>query len=110
MIWASHRRSPRVAWRIRTMKLKRVLKWSTGILALVLVGIIAVAWFRSSNTCYEGERVTPATPIKAVVYCDYGSPDVLRVEDIEKPVPDDDQVLVRVRAAAINPLEWHFMR
>jgi NADPH:quinone reductase-like Zn-dependent oxidoreductase len=48
--------------------------------------------------------------MKAVVYCDYGSPEVLKVEDVERPVPADSQVLVRVRAAAVNPLEWHYMR
>src|SRR5262249_27248877 len=48
--------------------------------------------------------------MKAVVYCDYGTPDVLRIEEVEKPVPADDQVLVRVRAASVNPLEWHFVR
>ena len=50
----------------------------------------------------------PAT-MKAIVYHDFGSPDVLRLEEIPKPVPNDNQVLVRVRAAAINPLDWHFM-
>src|SRR4029077_13909079 len=42
--------------------------------------------------------------------CDYGPADVLRLEDIERPVPDDDQLLVKVRAAALNPLGWHFVR
>ncbi|MGH8193392.1 MAG: NAD(P)-dependent alcohol dehydrogenase [Woeseiaceae bacterium] len=48
--------------------------------------------------------------MKAVIYCDYGLPDVLKIENIEKPVPDDDQLLVKVHAAAINPLEWHYIR
>lgn len=48
--------------------------------------------------------------MKAIVYTRYGSPDVLKVQDIEKPVPNDDQVLVKVHAAAANPLDWHFMR
>ncbi|MEX2285147.1 MAG: NAD(P)-dependent alcohol dehydrogenase [Gemmatimonadota bacterium] len=48
--------------------------------------------------------------MKAVVYCDYGSPDGLEIEAVEKPVPGDSQVLVRVRAAAVNPLDWHYMR
>ncbi|MGH7459748.1 MAG: NAD(P)-dependent alcohol dehydrogenase [Longimicrobiales bacterium] len=48
--------------------------------------------------------------MQAVVYCDYGSPDVLQLAAIERPVPGDSQVLVRVRAAAINPLDWHYMR
>ena len=47
--------------------------------------------------------------MKAVVYTDYGSPDVLEIRDIKKPVPNDDQVLVKVRAASVNPLDWHFM-
>jgi NADPH:quinone reductase-like Zn-dependent oxidoreductase len=48
--------------------------------------------------------------MKAVVYRCYGPPDVLKVEDIEKPTPADNQVLVKVRAASVNPLDWHFMR
>lgn len=52
---------------------------------------------------------TVAPRIKVFVYHDYGSPDVLRLEEIEKPVPTDDQVLVRVRAASVNPLDWHYM-
>lgn len=47
--------------------------------------------------------------MKAVVYYNYGPPDVLRFEDIEKPVPNDNQVLVEIRAAAINPYDWHFL-
>ena len=48
--------------------------------------------------------------MKAIVYHDYGSPDVLQLEEIEKPVAADNEVLIKVRAASINPLDWHFMR
>lgn len=48
--------------------------------------------------------------MKAIVYHNYGSPDVLKCEEIEKPTPGDDEVLIRVRAASVNPLDWHFMR
>jgi NADPH:quinone reductase-like Zn-dependent oxidoreductase len=48
--------------------------------------------------------------MKAIVYDHYGPPDVLRLEEIQKPEPRDDEVLIRVRAAAVNPLDWHFMR
>jgi NADPH:quinone reductase-like Zn-dependent oxidoreductase len=48
--------------------------------------------------------------MKAVVYTHYGPPDVLEIRDIKKPVPNDDQVLVKVHAAAVNPYDWHFIR
>jgi NADPH:quinone reductase-like Zn-dependent oxidoreductase len=43
--------------------------------------------------------------MKAIRYCEYGPPDVLKLEEVEKPVPNDNQVLVRVRAASVNPLD-----
>ena len=48
--------------------------------------------------------------MKAIVYTSYGSPAVLRCEGIEKPTAGDDEVLIRVRAAAVNPFDWHLMR
>ncbi len=47
--------------------------------------------------------------MKAIVYREFGSADVLKLEDVEKPVPQDDEVLIRVRAASINPLDWRLM-
>ena len=43
-------------------------------------------------------------------YTRYGPPDVLEVNDLEKPVPKDDEVLVRIRAASVNPLDWKTMK
>jgi NADPH:quinone reductase-like Zn-dependent oxidoreductase len=48
--------------------------------------------------------------MKAVVYYNYGSPDVLKYEEIEKPTAGDHEVLIKVRAASVNPYDWHFMR
>ncbi|MBZ5552595.1 MAG: NAD(P)-dependent alcohol dehydrogenase [Acidobacteriia bacterium] len=48
--------------------------------------------------------------MKAVVYYNYGSPDVLKCEEIEKPTPGDNEVLIRVRAASLNALDWRLMR
>jgi NADPH:quinone reductase-like Zn-dependent oxidoreductase len=48
--------------------------------------------------------------MKAIVYRCYGSPDVLEFEDIAKPTPADNEVLVKVHAASVNPLDWHYMR
>jgi NADPH:quinone reductase-like Zn-dependent oxidoreductase len=50
------------------------------------------------------------TPVKAIVYQEYGSPDVLELQDIDKPVVKDGEVLVRVHAASVNPADWHYMR
>lgn len=47
--------------------------------------------------------------MKAVVFRSYGAPDVLRIEEIEKPIPSDDEVLVRVHATSVNPAEWYNM-
>jgi NADPH:quinone reductase-like Zn-dependent oxidoreductase len=43
--------------------------------------------------------------MKAIVYHNYGSPDVLKLEEIERPTPQDDKVLIKVRAASVNPLD-----
>ena len=48
--------------------------------------------------------------MKAIVYGRYGSPDVLELREIDKPVVKDDEVLVRVRAAGLNPADWHYLR
>ena len=48
--------------------------------------------------------------MKAIVRHAYGSPDVLELEDVDKPAVEDDGVLVRVRAASLNALDWHIMR
>ena len=90
--------------------MKRILKWVGIAFPLVLVAWFTVAYFRSDNACSNPDRGTPAHPVKAVVYCDYGLADVLKLEDIEKPVPESGQILVKVRAAAANPLDWHMMR
>ena len=47
--------------------------------------------------------------MKAIVYRRYGSAEVLKCEDIPKPVPNDDQILIKVRAAALNPLDWRMV-
>jgi NADPH:quinone reductase-like Zn-dependent oxidoreductase len=89
------------------MKLKPILKWSArAILAALILAFLVgfIAYWRSTNEC-DRKSAAPNNPIKAIVHCEYGSPDVLKLEDVEKPVPNDNQLLVRVRAASVNPLD-----
>ena len=48
--------------------------------------------------------------MKAIVYTEYGPPDVLKLEEVPKPPPSDDEVLVQVHAAAVNYGDWAFLR
>jgi NADPH:quinone reductase-like Zn-dependent oxidoreductase len=89
------------------MKVKRILKWSTRVIlvALILTFLVGfIAYWRSTNEC-DRNTGAPANPMKAVLHCEYGGPDVLTLVDVEKPTPADNQVLVRVRAASLNPLD-----
>src|SRR5437764_7271982 len=57
----------------------------------------------STNDC--DHRPAPSNPMKAITHCEYGGPEILKIEEIEKPVPNDNQLLIRVRAASVNPLD-----
>jgi NADPH:quinone reductase-like Zn-dependent oxidoreductase len=48
--------------------------------------------------------------MKAAIYTSYGPPDVVHIADVEKPSPKDDEVLIKVRAASVNPLDWRLMK
>src|SRR5438309_7054377 len=89
--------------------LKSILKWtSLAILLALFVGIAAlrIAYWGSTNDC--GRTAAPKNPMKAIGYCDYGVAN-LKLEEVEKPVPNDDQILVKVRAASVNRYDWHFV-
>lgn len=89
------------------MKLKGILKWGVGAILVVLIVWAFVTYWTSTNDC-ERYAVAPANPMKAIIYCNYGVRN-LKFQDIQKPTPDDDQLLVRVHAASVNPLDWHFI-
>ena len=89
--------------------MKRILKWIVRIVLILLVLaflFVFVAYWRSTNDC--GKTAAPTNPMKAIVYCDYGVAN-LKLEDVEKPVPNDDQILVKVHAVSVNPYDWHFI-
>ena len=87
------------------MKLKPILKWSVRVIFVaLLLSILAVfiAYWRSTNDC-DQKTSAPTHPMKAIRYCEYGSPDdVLKIEYVEKPVPNDNQILVQVRAVSLR--------
>src|SRR4030095_16592145 len=94
----------------RRKRWKGILTWtSPAILLALFVGIILlfVAYWRSTNDC---DQLTAAQgdKMKAIVYCDYALAN-LKLADIANPTPTDDQILVKVRAASVNPLDWHFI-
>src|SRR5713226_5477471 len=65
---------------------------------------------RAADMDLTRKQARAAGPMKAIIHCEYGSPDVLKFEDVEKPVPNDNQVLIKVRAASLNPVDGHLMR
>ncbi len=80
---------------------------------LFFVALLIVLTFVLSHTsaCKPVLPVSSgAESMKALVYNCYGGPEVLAYTDVEKPVPAADEVLVRVIAAGVNPLDWHYMR
>jgi NADPH:quinone reductase-like Zn-dependent oxidoreductase len=85
------------------VKLKRVLKWSASVIFLALVVWFFIAYWRSTNEC--DRKTATNNPMKAILHCEYGGPEVLTLADVEKPTPADNQVLVRVHAASVNPLD-----
>lgn len=90
--------------------LRRRILWS--VLAVLAIAFAALAWTLSHESeCEPAAAPAPGTvTMKAVVRRCYGPPDVLTLEEIEKPAPTAGRVLVKVHAASINPADWHFVR
>ena len=84
------------------MKIKRVLKWSVLVIVVMFTAWIFIAYWTSTNDC--GRKIAPGRELmRAIRYCEYGPPDdVLKLEEVEKPVPNDDQILVRVHAVSLR--------
>jgi NADPH:quinone reductase-like Zn-dependent oxidoreductase len=84
-----------------------------GGIAIVLVGaIVSLGVVLSHDSpCVAASPLASNTPsMKAIVYRCYGGIEVLKLEQIAKPAPADDRVLVKVHAASVNPLDWHYMQ
>jgi NADPH:quinone reductase-like Zn-dependent oxidoreductase len=91
------------------MKIKRFLKWSALAILLILFGWFQFAYWTSTNDC--GRSIPSGSErMKAIRYCEYGSPDVLKVAEVEKPVPNENELQVRVRAASLNFIDAGLVR
>ena len=94
------------------MKVRRLFKWIAKVISLVLLALLIagfIGYWTSTNDC-DRNRSAPTHPMKAIIRCEYGSPDVLKLEEIERPVPNDNEILIKVRAASLNAADGHFMR
>jgi NADPH:quinone reductase-like Zn-dependent oxidoreductase len=69
---------------------------------------VFIAYWMSTNECNHN-GAAPTNPMKAIVNCEYGVEN-LQLRDLEKPSPNDNEVLVRVRAASVNPVDGHLIR
>jgi len=90
------------------MTLKRVLKWSTLLILVAVAAWLFIAYWTSTNDCSRN-AATPTNPMKTIVSCEYGAEN-LKLQDIEKPTPNDNEVRVGVRAASLNPADGHLIR
>lgn len=92
---------------IRKPRRRRVWKVLGLVVLVALSAGFAMLWFDEPDPLTNRKS---GESMKAIVYDAYGTADVLRLADVDKLEPHDDQVLIRIRAAATNPLDWHYMR
>ncbi len=92
------------------MKLR--YKVLSGIGAVFLIAIVSLGLVLSHDSAcpLAPEIGSGVETMQAVVYRCYGGPEVLSLEDVAKPIPTGNEVLVRIHAAGVNPLDWHYMR
>jgi NADPH:quinone reductase-like Zn-dependent oxidoreductase len=87
----------------------KLLLWTSGTLGVAVIALRLV--ISHDSPCGAGSPLASGVPtMKGWALRCYGGPEVLQYEDVAKPVAADDEVIVEVRAASVNPLDWHYMR
>jgi NADPH:quinone reductase-like Zn-dependent oxidoreductase len=92
------------------MTLKKRILLGIGATLTVAVASLAIALSYSASCGELAQPVAGDSHMQAVFARCYGGPEVLTLESFAKPSPAADQILVKVHAAAVNPLDWHYMR
>jgi NADPH:quinone reductase-like Zn-dependent oxidoreductase len=92
------------------MRIVRRILAALAVVAVLAVAALALVLRHDSPCPAAAAPATGADVMQAITYRCYGGPEVLRLEVIPKPSPAAGQMLVRVRAASLNPLDWHYMR
>lgn len=92
--------------------MRRGYKILGGVLAFGVAIVGALALYVSHDSACRAPQALPAgvQRMKAIVYRCYGGPEVLKFGDVAKPALADNTILIRVHAASVNPLDWHYMR
>lgn len=92
--------------------MKRRNKIVGGALVLLVIAVSALAIVLQHNTPCPPTSANAAAsdPMRAAEYRCYGGPEVLEIVELEKPTPLADEVLVRIHTAAVNPIDWHYLR
>jgi NADPH:quinone reductase-like Zn-dependent oxidoreductase len=87
----------------------KALKILVAVLVVLTLGVAAMIGYTSDcemPSAYAGSDQS----MRAVTYSCYGGPEVLQLSDVAKPIAANDEIVVRVKAASVNPLDWHYMR
>ena len=92
------------------MKLRYKILNGILVVLILLIGSVGIAIGYTADCEMATASNAQENSMKAVIYRCYGSPEVLEYVDVSKPTPADDEVLVKVHAAGVNPLDWHYMR
>ena len=92
------------------MKKRYKVLGSLALLLVVAAGILGAVMSHESPCASPPPIAAGTTRMKAILQRCYGAPEILRLDEVEKPVPGEHEIRVRVHAASVNPLDWHVMR
>jgi NADPH:quinone reductase-like Zn-dependent oxidoreductase len=92
------------------MKLRYKILSGIGITFTVAITALALV-LSNTDDCEPAATISSNSVLmKAVIYRCYGSADVLEYTNVVKPIPVDNEILVKIKTSSVNPLEWHYMR